>query len=238
MRLVVPQSDILRFIVENGYRPGDPLPTIQEISRAMDSSVAKTREALEVARALGAVEIKPGRGTRVSAFSFAPAATLCALYAIGLDSAHFEHLSELRNALEAHFWEAAVSALTTEDIAALRSIIDAAREKLASQPVQVPASEHRQLHLTLFARLENPFVLGILEAFWEAYDTFGFNVYTDIDYHRQVWDYHERIVAALEGGDIAGGRHLLIEHMHLLSHRRAVPSGYRLSSDPRLAGFE
>jgi DNA-binding FadR family transcriptional regulator len=238
VRLTALQSDLLRYIVENGYRPGDLLPTIQSISRNMDVSIAKTRESLEVARALGAVEIKPGRGTRVAEYTFAPAASMSALYAIGLDSAGFEHLSELRNALEGYFWEAAVTQLAAVDIAGLRAILESAHERLSSQPVQVPAEEHRRLHLALFARLDNPFVLGILEAFWEAYDTFGFNVYTDLDYHRRVWDYHERIVAALEVGDIDGGRHLLVEHMHLLGHRRAIPGGYRLSTDPRLAGFE
>ncbi len=239
MRLSGLKSDILRYIVENGFRPGDLLPTIQSISRSLDASVARIRESLEVARALGVVEVRPGRGTRVAAFTFAPIASLSALYAIGQDAANFDHLREMRNALEIYFWPAAVSQLGPDDLAYLRTLIRSAREQLASQPVQVPAEAHRRFHLALFARLENPFVQGILEAFWQAYEAFGLNQYFDIAYHRQVWDYHERIVSALESGDIEHGRRLLSEHMGLLQ-QRGLPadSPRRPALDPRLSGFE
>ncbi len=238
VRLTALQSEILRFIVEKGYRPGDPLPTIQDISKSMDASVAKTRESLEVARALGAVEVKPGRGTRVAAYRFAPAAVMSTLYAIGLDAEHFEHLSEVRNVLEAYFWDQAVSHLSHDELATLRRLIRSARERLAREPIQVPADEHRRFHLGLFAKLDNPFVIGVLEAFWEAYDTFGFNMYADLNYHREVWDYHEQMLDAVEAGDIEGSRRLLIDHMNLLRHREHQPNGRRLTHDPRLSGFE
>lgn len=237
MRFTALQSEILRFIVENGYHPGDPLPTIQAISKSMDASIAKTRESLEVARALGAVEVKPGRGTRVAEYSFSPAAIISVLYAIGLDGAHFEHLSQMRIALETAFWEEAVSQLTTEDRTTLRGFVTSAQNRLAREPIQVPAEEHRHFHLGLFARLDNPFVQGILESFWEAYNAFGFNLYADLNYHREVWSYHAQMLDALDAGDIEGSRRLLMEHMNLLRHREAA-SGSRLSKNSRRSRFE
>ena len=240
MRVASLNSEFLRFIVENGYKPGDQLPTIQEISQAMNVSVAKTREALEVARALGLLEIKPGRGTRVAPYCFAPAATLSALYAIGLDKRNFAHLTRLRDALEIHFWGEAVDLLTAEDIGKLRGLIAAAVRQLERQPIQVPADEHRTFHMTIFARLDNPFVQGTLEAFWEAYEAFGLNLYQDLSYHRTVWSYHERIVDAIEAGDVEASRRLLVEHMNLLDVRprpegdKAFPS----SLDQRAWFFE
>ncbi len=222
MRYAAIQSDILRFIVEHGYQPGDTLPTIQEISQALNASVAKTREDLEIARVLGLVEIKPGRGTRVSAYRFGPTVTLSALYAIGQDEANFAHLREVRDALEIEFWEKAVSQLGPGDIGKLRSLIAAASRSLERQPIQVPAAEHRAFHMTFFSRLENPFVQGILEAFWEAYEAFGLNLYRDLSYYRMVWGYHERIVDAIEAGDIKASRALLAEHMNLLNIRKPV----------------
>lgn len=219
MRLSALQSDLLRYIVENGYKPGDLLPTIQEISQSMGVSVAKTREALEIARVLGIVEVKPGRGTRVSDYRFTPAMTLSALYAVGQNPAHFEHMRQMRNALENAFWDEAVRQLTEQDIAVLRRLISAARRLLSHEPAQVPAAEHRAFHLTIFGRLDNPFVLGVLESFWDVYEAFGLNVYMELNYHRKVWDYHERIVDAIEKGDIEASRNLLIEHMSLLQHR-------------------
>lgn len=219
VRLAGLQSDILRYIVENGFQPGQRLPTIQEISKSMDASVAKTRESLEVARALGAVEVRPGRGTRVAEFRFAPLATLSALYAIGQDERNFEHLRDLRNALEVQFWDQAVQQLQPQDIRTLRDLIASARDQLARQPIQVPADAHRRFHLTLFARLENPFVMGVLEAFWEAYEAFGLNLYYDLNYHRSVWNHHEQIVDAIEAKNLDASRRHLIDHMNLLTHR-------------------
>jgi DNA-binding FadR family transcriptional regulator len=209
-------NDILRYLVDHGFRPGDRLPTIHEISRALDMSVAKARESLEIARVLGAVEIKPGRGTRVEEYRFAPAATLSALYAISLDRAHFAHLRQVRNALEIQFWAEAVGLLTPEDIKTLRRLIEVARRKLDRTPIQVPVNEHRDFHIMVFARLDNVFVHGLLEAYWEAYEVFGLHLYRDLSYHQMVWDYHARIVEAIEMHDAELGRRLLVEHMHLL----------------------
>ncbi len=240
MRLSGLNSEILRFIIENGFQPGDQLPTIQAISRTMDVSVSKMREALEVARALGALEIKPGRGTRVADYTFAPAVTLSALYAIGLDRENFEHLRLMRNAIEIQFWEQAVCNLTADDITALRGLIAAAFQQLEQQPIQVPVREHRQLHMTIFYKLDNPFVHGMLEAFWEAYEAFGLHLYYDISYHRTVWDYHARIIDAVAGGDIEASRCLLVEHMNLLDTRpRPEPTASPgLTLDQRALFFE
>ena len=73
VRLPALRSDILRYIVEHERQPGEKLPTIQQISQELGASVAKTRESLEVARALGVVAIKPGRGTEVAEYRFTPA---------------------------------------------------------------------------------------------------------------------------------------------------------------------
>ena len=53
-------------------------------------------------------------------------------------------------------------------------LIERALEKLRGTPVQVPHEEHRKLHLMIYSRLDNPFVTGILEAYWDAYEAVGF----------------------------------------------------------------
>ena len=219
MRLPALRSDILRYIVENEHQPGEKLPTIQQISQELGTSVAKTRESLEVARALGVVAIKPGRGTEVAEYHFTPAVTLSALYAIGLDFARFEELRQMRNAIEVYFWEEAVRCLNKGKIARLWALIESANERLSRTPLQVPAGEHRQFHLLIFAGLNNSFVFGMLESYWDVYEAFGLNMYADLDYLQQVWGYHERMVDAIEAGDIEASRRLLVEHMNLLGDR-------------------
>ena len=62
-------------------------------------------------------------------------------------------------------------------------------------------------------------MVGLLEAYWDAYEAVELNTYADFYYLQQVWDYHERIVEAIVRGDAAQGKQLLIEHMQLLSQR-------------------
>lgn len=219
-------SALLRYIVENGFRPGDRLPTLDQISESLGVSIAKLREELGLARGLGVVEVKPGSGTRVALYSFTPAVSVSALYAIGQDESAFEALGQIRAALEVSFWERAVVQLTEADIDTLRKTVAEARERLTYSPIQVPAREHRCFHLTVFSKLANPFVVGVLEAYWNAYDAFGLGLYSELNYLRTVWDYHERIIDSIEAGDVGQGRRLLDEHMQLLRHRAdAVTKG-------------
>ncbi|HXQ32783.1 MAG TPA: GntR family transcriptional regulator, partial [Anaerolineales bacterium] len=66
-------SEFLRYLATN-EEAENGLPTLNDLSQELGVSLASLREQLEVARALGLVEIKPGRGgTRRRSFSFTPA---------------------------------------------------------------------------------------------------------------------------------------------------------------------
>jgi DNA-binding FadR family transcriptional regulator len=215
-------ADILQYIIEHQVRPGERLPTIAELSAELGVSISKIREELEVARTLGLVQIKPRTGTLVQDFDFAPAVTLSVLYAIGLNRAHFHDFSKLRNSVELAFWVEAVEQLTPEDIASLRHLVSCAYEKLNHVPIEVPFEDHRDLHLTFFKHLENPFVQGVLRAYWAAYKAFGLALYAELAYHRKVWMYHERMVEHVARGEFEAGRQALEEHMTLLRYRSGV----------------
>ena len=68
----------------------------------------------------------------------------------------------------------------------------------------------------LFHRLNNIFVTGLLEAYWDAYEAVGFNVYADIDYLEQVWQYHEQLADAAINKDKIRGLNILREHFALM----------------------
>ena len=212
-------SDILHYIVTHQLKAGDKLPTISELSAEMGVSASKVREELAIARTLGLVQIKPRTGTQVQPFDFEPAATITVLYALGMDRGYFYDFSRLRQQVELSFWHEAVRLLTSEDFAELRQFVVCAREKLNRIPIEVPFEEHRRLHLAFFKHLDNPFVQGILNAFWTAYQAFGLAIYADLSYHREVWDYHERMVDCVARGDLDGGHTALREHMELLRYQ-------------------
>lgn len=212
-------SDLLRYIVARGFKPGDRLPPLEELSGELKISIGKLREQLEVARSLRLVEVRPQTGIRLTEYSFLPAIRLTLIYALARDPAQFEAFGVLRNHIEAGFWHEAVTLLTAEDQAELRELVRRAWDKLNGPPIQIPHAEHRDLHLTIFRRLENPFVKGLLEAYWEAYEAVGLNVYSDYQYLREVWTYHAAIVDAITDGNLDKGYELLVKHTSLLRYR-------------------
>lgn len=219
-------SDLLNFIIEEDYQPGERLPTITELQAEdkLGISTSKVREQLEVARVLGLVDVKSRTGTRLKPYSFTPAVRLSLLYAVARDPGAFSDFAELRIHVERAFWHEACALLQPEDIATMRECVNTAWQKLSGDFIQIPHREHRTFHLTVFNRLENPFVLGILEAYWDAYDAAQLNVYADYSYWESVWDYHERILNAIAEGNFDIGLTLFIEHTQLLRHQPRVQS--------------
>ncbi len=212
-------SDLVRYIVEREFRPGDRLPPLEDISKELEISIGKLREQLEVARSLGLVDVRPRTGIRLCEYSFLPAIRFSLLYALASSPHQFEAFSALRNHIESAFWHEAVRLLNAEDHRHLAAIIEQAWAKLDGDPIRIPHTEHRELHMTIFGRLDNPFVKGLLEAYWEAYEAVGLNVFSDYQYLREVWGYHERIVDAIVAGRLDEGHRLLNEHTQLLQHR-------------------
>ncbi len=212
-------TDFLTYLLERGAKPGERLPATLELARTLGVSTAKLREQLEVAQALGLVEIRPKTGIRVLPFDFTPSLRLAVRFALAQDAFHFEHIGHLRNQIEAAFWFEAVPLLHPEDHRRLKELVESAWVKLHGDPVQIPHAEHRDLHLTIFSRLENPFVRGILEVYWEAYEAVGLSLYADYAYLKAVWEYHQTMVEAILRGDLSAGHQALVAHTGLLQSR-------------------
>ncbi|MEM7535087.1 MAG: FCD domain-containing protein [Chloroflexota bacterium] len=187
------------------------------MSQELGISVGKLREQLEIARTLGLIDASPRRGIIRTDYDFLPPVRLSLMAALAIDKRNFDAFSSLRVHLETAYWDEAVELLEESDKQHLRDLIQAAKAKLNQQRVQIPYQEHRELHLTIFRRLKNMFVTGLLEAFWDAYEAVELHTYADYNYLCNVWRYHEQIVNAICSGDTALGKELLIEHMQLLS---------------------
>jgi DNA-binding FadR family transcriptional regulator len=193
--------------------------TLKKLNNELGISVSRLREQMEVARAFGFIDVRPKMGIQRLPYTFYPPVYRSFSYALALDPTYFEAFSDLRRHIESAYWRQAVSEISTDDHQVLQALIDTAWEKLHGTPVQIPHVEHRELHLLIFRRLNNPFVLGILEAYWDAYEEVGLNLYADYEYLHEVWGYHEKMVNAICSGDIELGYQALLDHQDLLYHR-------------------
>ena len=218
-------SDFIAYIVENQVRPDEKLPSLQKISQDVGISVGKLREQLEVARTLGIVSVRPRRGTVRLPYDFAPAVQASLSFGLKTDAATFNQFSRLRRAIETQFWDEAVQLLTDEDKATLKEIVRNAWSRLNGAQSHAPNKEHRQFHLKIFSRLDNPFVQGLLKAYWEAYSYSQITRLMGYEYWIKVWEYHERIADTLITNQFDDGRDLLVEHFDLLPENPAQQGG-------------
>lgn len=217
-------SSFIHYLAAHDQAEEQGLPALKNLSEELGIGIAVLREQLEVARALGFVEVRPRTGIRRRPFSFLPAVRQSLTYALALDETHFQAFADLRQHIEKAYWHEAVRRLTEEDFAELRSLVARAFGKLNGSPIQLPHSEHRQLHLLIYQRLNNPFVIGLLEAYWEAYEAIGLNYYTDLNYLMEVWNFHQKMVNAICSHDDEAGYTALLEHTDLIHQMLASTS--------------
>jgi DNA-binding FadR family transcriptional regulator len=201
------------------------IPPLSKLSKEQGISIAALREQLGVARAFGFVDVQPRIGIHRLPYNFTPAVRTSLSYAISLDRKYFEDFSNLRRHIEADYWFEAVERLTEDDIKHLQQLVESAWRKLENPSPQLPHQEHRELHLTIYGRIDNVFVNGLLEAYWDAYEAVGYNRYTELDYLKSVWHFHQKIVDAIAAKDYKSGYMLLLEHMDLLQDMTSHKSG-------------
>lgn len=215
-------SEFLRYLAAIPDGGDQRIPPLSELSKQLGLSVATLREQLEVARLLGIVDIKPKAGIHKCEYLLKPALIASLSYGLETNSALFTHLANLRKHLEAAYFIEAVQLLSTSDIEHLSSITKKAQEKIRSIPPQLPNIEHRELHLGIYKRLNNPFVTSILEVYWDLYRSTGLEIYTEMTYIDRVWQYHQRIVDSIRQGNPNLGLQILMEHMDLISQRERL----------------
>jgi len=200
------------------------LPSLGDLAKEMGVSRGKLREELIVAQAYGVVEMRPGDGTYVHPFDFYSAIRPAVLYSIACDKANFESFRKLRAYLEIAFYDEATRALDEEDYRQLEQIVARAERKLRGTPIQIPHDEHRELHLRIFGKLDNPFVQGILQAYWDAYEAVELHHYFDLSYYAKMWTSHRALVEALKANQPQQGKAILAEHFTILESRLQAPA--------------
>jgi len=216
-------QSILQYIIDEelAETASEPtrLPSMGKLAQELGVSKGKLREELIAAEAYGVVEMRPGDGTYVRPFDFYAAIRPAVLYSVASDRSKFDLYYRLRARIEIAFWDQAVAALEQADLDRLDRILLQAERKLNGYPVEIPHSEHTDLHLRLFGRLGNPFVQGLLRAYWDAYEAVGLHRYFEFRYYERMWSSHRRMVEAIAAGEYEEGRRVLIQHFTLLEDR-------------------
>jgi len=210
------QKKFLEFLTQKSARGEKQIPPLSILSRELGMSVSTLREQMEMARTIGLIEAHPRSGIELQPYSFKPSVIKSLAYAVMSSKKYFYDYSDLRKNLEKAYFPKAVRSLSKENIIQMQELVKIAKQKLSSNPIQIPHPEHRQFHLFMYKNLGNDFVTSLLEAYWMMYESIGLDLYTDLAYLIKVWDYHERIVNLIAAGQFEQSYEYLIEHMELI----------------------
>lgn len=213
------QEEIISYLIAKTDRNNWSLPSIKQMSLDLNISTANLREHIAFLKTIGVLEAKPHNGIRFLDYQFTPAVAKSLYYAVKRDKDVFIKYSDVRNHLEKSFFIEASKSLTSKDTEKLKLFVTRAKEKLLRDPIQIPHHEHREFHLQIYRPLNNIFLIGLLEAYWDTYEMIGLDVYTDLNYLKKVWDYHQMILERLIDRDYEAGYILLIDHMELIFSR-------------------
>ena len=214
------QKKFLTYLAQKTAKGDFQIPPLSILSLELGMSVSSLREQMELARTLGLIEAHPRSGIQLQPYSFKPAVIRSLAYAVMSNKKSFDEFSDLRKNLEKAYFPKAVRLLSIENIQQMQELVRNAKQKLTSNPIQIPHPEHRQFHLSMYINLGNDFVTSLLEAYWMMYESVGLDLYNDLAYLIKVWNYHERIVKLIEEGQFDQSFEFLVEHMELITDLR------------------
>jgi len=216
------QMEFIDYLLKKSKNGMKKLPPIAVIAKDLGLSIPMVREYLAVAKQLGLINIQPRTGISILPYDFSPAISTSLYYAVQSEYAYFEQYSDLRNQIEKAYFIPAAKQLLRNDIQGLLEIVDNALKQLQSNPIRIPHEEHKQFHLNIYKYLDNVFIDGILNTYWDMYELVGLNTYADFSYLEIVWKYHQDIAVAVADNKLSTAYTLLTDHIALLKSREDV----------------
>ncbi|MFG2824761.1 FadR/GntR family transcriptional regulator [Kitasatospora sp. NPDC048365] len=161
---------IKRYIIDERLRPGDLIPTENELCEALGVSRSSVREAVKTLDALDIVEVRHGHGTYVGGLSMSALVeglTFRGLLSPEDDFKVLEELIDVRELLERGMARRILDTLHADHIDSLEELVGEMEERLARGEDIVAAD--RRFHALLLDPLGNDLVSQFSSACWDVY---------------------------------------------------------------------
>jgi GntR family transcriptional regulator, transcriptional repressor for pyruvate dehydrogenase complex len=181
-------------ILDGKLKPGEKIPTEEEITRQFGVSKVTVREALRGLESEGLIEIR--RGASGGSFATSPASEKIGEMVLNyyrLGDVTPENLVEFRRILEPAIAELATERRTEAELEALKQNIEKVEKDLTEGRIDRPTT--REFHYLLADACHNPLIShvmkGLAMAFGKILDKLPFvieDARTDLDYSRQLYE--------------------------------------------------
>ena len=189
--------EIRSYIIRNGLKPGDLLPTELEMCEMLGVSRNVLREAIKSMELMGMVQACAGRGTEVKEFSLDLVFQNVLFFSVAGEDKPVREMFGIRRMLELSYMRQAFYAMTENDI---RVLHDCLRRMHESEEDYLAFTEaDRLFHTTLFRGLNNSVLNSLMDAIWAVDE--GFELEKKSPHLVTSIAKHEAIVKALEEYD-------------------------------------
>ncbi|KAA0950444.1 MULTISPECIES: FadR/GntR family transcriptional regulator [unclassified Pseudomonas] len=208
---------IRKLIAEEGFGPGDALPSQRDLALQLGVSRASLREALSSLSALGVVSVQPGKGVFVQAPEETPGlAWPFAAQATPLD------IFQLRYALEGFAAGLAAVTLTTDELDLLEDNVEAMRKEFKIGDFEASARLDFEFHQHILQASGNQAMLSILSASAEVFLESQKLPFIRPERAMETWQEHRKILRALARRASGVAQKTMQEHVRNAALRTGI----------------
>ncbi|WP_419737289.1 FadR/GntR family transcriptional regulator [Pseudomonas sp. COR18] len=211
---------IRKLISEEGYGPGDALPSQRDLAQRLGVSRASLREALSSLSALGVISVQPGKGVFVQAQGQAPSGSGLAWPFAAQASA--EDIFQLRYALEGFAAGLAAVTLTADELDILQDNVDAMRAELLAGDFEAAARLDFDFHRRILLASGNQAMVGILSATAELFLESQKLPFIRAERAMETWQEHRKILRALARHAAGPAQKAMQEHVRNAALRTGI----------------
>jgi len=185
-------SQLIELIKSGRLKPGDRLPSENELMQMLGVGRSSIREAKQTLVALNLIEAYPGRGSFIKEIK-AEAAINPEMIALLLTGEHLLALHEAREMLEVRVAALAAQRATEEDLAAMARSLQALEQAVAAQHSVYDAG--LEFHRALVEAAQNPVltslyqvIMGLLQQYQRPVYEQHSDAQAELDHHRRIYE--------------------------------------------------
>ncbi len=210
---------IRRLIDEQGYRPGDALPSQRELAERLGVSRASLREALSSLSALGLVSVQAGKGVFVQEPQRLEAATSFAWPFAAVSAAD---TFQLRFALEGFACGLAAGVLTAEELDVLQDNVERMRGELRAGDFEQAARLDFEFHQRILAASGNQAMFGLVASRAEIFLESQKLPFIRPERALETWQEHRKILKALARHAAGPAQKAMQQHIRAAALRTGI----------------
>lgn len=201
---------ITAFILDEGMRPGDKLPSERELMVRLGVGRSSLRESIKTLSAIGIVDVQIGDGMYVGSGGTA-VLTKPLSWGLLIGEHNIREVIEARRAVETELCALAATRATDEELATISSHF--ATMRASGDDAEAFTQADQEFHLAIAAAARNGVLYHVLDMLRHVVRVWIFKTYSEFPDRVTGFGEHAAIVAALHARDPLAARQAMGAHV-------------------------